>query len=126
MISKEIIMGDRVLFQAYKNGSDKEVGPVVYGHWSGQRAPEVCRKLALRMKERPGDVQYTTARTVQELIAGDEGALSFGCWNSPSKLTANDSHGDAGVILIECAPSGLKFHCLGGYLKTGKDGFPTE
>jgi hypothetical protein len=114
-------MGDRVLFQVVR-GAD-EFGPVVYCHWSGARAPEVVRRLAERMKERRGDIDYASARLVQECTAADpDGALSFGVSNAPAQLTAEDSHGDAGVVLIDCDT--FKCRCLGGYLETGADGFP--
>lgn len=117
-------MGDRVLFQVV-NGS-KEYGPVVYCHWAGSRAPEIVRKLAARMAGRTHDVDYATARLVQECTAGDpEGALSFGVNNSTRPLSAEDSHGDAGVVLIDCG-DGFRCQCLGGYLFTGQDGFPVE
>lgn len=114
-------MGDRVLFQAWQG---QEFGPVIYGHWSGDQAPHICHRLAIRMKDRPGDVSYTSARIVQEMIGTDPGALSFGTWNADAKLTATDSHGDAGIVLVECHPEGLRFSCVGGYLKIGPGGFP--
>lgn len=113
-------MGDRVLFQVVRN---KEFGPVVYCHWSGARAPKIVRKLAERMLlHRAGDLDYATARLVQECIADDDGALGFGVSNAKARLTADDSHGDAGVVLIDC--NTFKCVCLGGYLVTGPDGFP--
>ncbi len=116
-------MGDRVLFQVVR-GAD-EFGPVVYCHWSGARAPEIVRKLAKRMDSRRGDIDYVTARLIQECTAADpDGALSFGVSNSPARLTAEDSHGDAGVILIDSDT--FKCRCLGGYLETGADGFPEQ
>ena len=117
-------MGDRVLFQVVRTAS-KEFGPVVYCHWSGARAPEIVRKLAARMASRAGDIDYATARLVQECTAPDtDGALSFGVSNAKARLTADDSHGDAGVVLIDC--STFKCECLGGYLVTGPDGFPVD
>jgi hypothetical protein len=114
-------MGDRVLFQVVQGPA--VFGPVVYCHWSGARAPEIARKLAARMASRPGDIDYATARLVQECTAGDpEGALSFGVSNALARLTEEDSHGDAGVVLIDC--TSFKCECLGGYLVTGPDGFP--
>jgi len=123
-------MGDRILFQVVTSGGDA-VGPVVYCHWSGDKAPEIVRALASRMADRPGDVAYATARLVQECIAvGDvDGATRFGVWNATfedglfCRLTAEDTHGDAGVVLIDCA-DGFRCECLGGYLRTGPDGFP--
>ena len=116
-------MGDRVLLQIVQAN---EFGPVVYCHWSGARAPEIVRKLSARMLlqlHREGDIDYASARLVQECTAADpDGALSFGVSNAPARLTADDSHGDAGVVLIDC--NTFKCECLGGYLRTGADGFP--
>ena len=116
-------MGDRVLFQVVSKTDRAKFGPVVYCHWAGDRAPAIVRALAERMADRPSDVDYATARLVQECTAGDDGALSFGVWNATARLTGNDSHGDAGVVLIDCA-DGFRCECLDGYLRTGPDGFP--
>jgi hypothetical protein len=117
-------MGDRVLFQVVRGAA--EFGPVVYCHWAGARAPEIVRRLSARMLlHREGDIDYASARLVQECTAADpDGALSFGVSNAPARLTAEDSHGDAGVVLIDCDT--FKCQCLGGYLETGADGFPEE
>ena len=115
-------MGDRVLFQIVRGHA--EFGPVVYCHWAGYRAPEIVRKLASRMKSRTGDMDYATARLVQECTANGDGPLSFGVSNAAARLTAEDSHGDAGVVLIDC--DGFTCECLGGYLVTGPDGFPVK
>ena len=123
-------MGDRVLFQVVSNAQGI-VGPVVYGHWSGAEAPAIVRRLADRMAARPGDVDYTTARLVQGVLEGlPDGPLGVGVWNAPTlgggqseRLTAEDTHGDAGVVLIDCS-DGFRCECLGGYLRTGDDGFP--
>ena len=125
-------MGDRVLFQVVTSKGDA-VGPVVYGHWCGSDAPAIVRRLADRMAARPGDVEYASARLVQEVIAtAPDTSLGVGVWNAPTlgggmseRLTAEDSHGDAGVVLIDCG-GGFKCECLGGYLRTGPDGFPTN
>ncbi len=123
-------MGDRVLFQVIQSRRNTSgpalFGPVVYCHWSGSAAPRIARALADRMASRPGDLEYATARLVQECIATDpEGSTGFGVWNAESVLTEGDTHGDAGVVLIDCG-DGFKCTCLGGYLRTGPDGFPTE
>lgn len=116
-------MGDRVLFQIVAKNRPNQFGPVVYCHWSGSLAPEIVRALAKRMEGRSDDMSYATARLVQECVGDDGGNLSFGVWNADKKLTAEDSHGDAGVVLIDCA-NGFRCECLGGYLYTGEDGFP--
>ena len=116
-------MGDRVLFQVVSRHQPEAFGPVVYCHWSGGRAPQIVRALAERMVERPNDIDYATARLVQECVGESTGSTSFGVWNATHKLTADDSHGDAGVVLIDCA-NWFKCECLDGYLRTGADGFP--
>lgn len=116
-------MGDRVLMQCFSSKSG-EVGPVVYCHNNGHEAPKIIKSLAKRMKGREGDIPYSSARLVQEAIATyPNGNLSFGCWNRTKKLTAEDSHGDAGVVLID-VDNDHKTECMGGYLKTGEDGYP--
>ena len=115
-------MGDRVLIQIVSTDR-KEFSPVAYGHWCGDHTPEIVARLKARMLPgRPGDVAYTFARVIQEMTAGDTGALSFGAWNEPAILTAADSHGDAGVVLIDATTFRCK--CLGGYLIAGRDGLP--
>jgi len=113
-------MGDRVLIQVV-NG--QEISPVAYGHWCGDRTPEIVARLKRRMKDRPGDVSYTFARLVQEMTNGDDGALSFGCWNATKRLTAKDSHGDAGCVIIDVS-KGFQCTCTGGYLVADSDGMP--
>ena len=115
-------MGDRVLIQVV---SGDEISPVAYGHWCGARAPKIIASLKERMKDRPGDVSYTFARLMQEMIGNDPGPLSFGAWNATKRLTKEDSHGDAGCILIDVS-KGFRCECFGGYLETDKDGMPRE
>jgi hypothetical protein len=117
-------MGDRVLFQVVSKHDPKQFSPVIYCHWSGSYAPQIVRSLAERMQGRKGDVEYAAARLVQICTADDDGNLGFGIWNVDSKLTEADSHGDGGVVLIDCGD--FTCECLGGYLRTGDDGFPTE
>lgn len=101
--------------QVYNSESD-EFGPVLYCHHSGSAAPSIVYRLKERMQSRGNDLEYASARLVQEAIDNDPGALSFGIWNTDHLLTAADSHGDAGVVLIDCA-DGFKATYLGGYLK---------
>lgn len=117
-------MGDRVLMQCYSSKSG-ETGPVVYCHWNGSEAGVIVRRLAKRMESRGADLHYASARLVQDAINGDEGNVSFGVWNRADLLTEGDSHGDAGVILID-VDNGYKTTCLGGYMITGDDGFPVD
>jgi hypothetical protein len=112
-------MGDRVLIQVI-NG--KAFSPVAYGHWCGHRTPEIIKPLKERMQGREGDVIYTFARLVQEMTNGDPGNLSFGCWNATKPLGGGDSHGDAGVVLIDLTGDKFICRCLEGYLKPTDDG----
>ena len=113
-------MGDRVLMQCYSSKTN-DFGSVVYGHWSGSEAKDIVMRLALRMKERGGDIAYSTARLVQEMIdcsgeLGKKDSAGFGVWNSEKLLTNEDSHGDAGVVLID-VDDDHKPTYIGGYLK---------
>lgn len=112
-------MGDRVIFHVF---DDEEIGPAVYGHWSGERYADVLKVLTERMDDCRGDVEYATARLIQILIGNDDSNLGFGCWNAPRgvsaqvwrKITdAEYSRGDAGVILIDCRD--FKAFAHGGY-----------
>ena len=91
-------MGDRVLMQCY---SGEEFGPAVYGHWSGESAPAIVEKLRKQMQGRPDDLAYASARLVQCMIGTDTGNTGFGIWNVDHILRAEDTHGDAGVVLID-------------------------
>jgi hypothetical protein len=115
-------MGDRVLIQVV---SGKEFSPVAYGHWSGFYTPEILTRLKERMRNRPGDVSYTFARLIQEMTNGDKDCLSFGAWNADAVLKEDDSHGDAGCVLIDVS-EGFKCKCIGGYLETGPDDMPSR
>lgn len=109
-------MGDRVVIQVISKDR-KDFSPIAYGHWCGSRTPEILRALKTRMVGRSSDVEYTFARLIQEMTAGDDGNLSFG--NAKHILTPSDSHGDAGCVLVICNNdgSGLTFETFGGYLK---------
>jgi len=109
-------VGDRVVLQCYDKD---EVGPVVYGHWSGQDALAAVERLRQRMATRGGDLTYWSARLVQELINGNEGNLGFGIWNQDKLLTTDDSHGDAGCVLIDVNTG--KVRLFGGYLTATAD-----
>lgn len=111
-------MGDRVLMQVY-SAAQAAHGPVVYCHWLGDRAPQIMQAVIRRMQGRK-DVDYTTARLVQECCLAQRDAtadayLGIGCWNAPALLTAADSHGDAGCVLLNVDNWQVTY--LGGYLR---------
>ena len=119
-------MGDRVLYQVHAPAQNA-FGPVVYAHWGGNDAPAVVRRLAARMATRRGDVDYCTARLVQFVIeaADPDSNVGVGVWNTDHLLTADDSHGDAGVVLIN-AHDGTAQYIGGYYADTGKVRSATE
>lgn len=91
-------MGNRVLVQLK---SDDEVSPVLYGHWSGHDAKDWLTKLIVKMADRLDDISYSFARLVQ--IAMSESIndnTGFGVWNAEKLLVASDSHGDAGIYIL--------------------------
>ena len=106
-------MGDRVLFQVVSKDSGK-FGPVVYAHWSGENAPEIVRELKARMGTRTDDIAYATARLLQVAMGKDAGGTGFGVWNASAVLIEKDSHGDAGIVLIDADTYEPTY--IGGYL----------
>jgi hypothetical protein len=110
-------MGDRVLLQVIKRNELPGYSPVIYCHWLGGMAVEAVKRLAVRMNERRGDVDYIAARLLQEVINGDDGDTGFGLMHADKVLTAEDSHGDAGIILVNADTFEMTF--LGGYLSHG-------
>lgn len=119
-------MGDRLLMQV--KGPADEFSPVIYCHWAGSYAGAFCEELRKRMKGRERDVSYTAARLVQIATAGDPaGNMSFGIWNAAGILTEKDSHGDAGIVLVDVSTDKMSFSCLGGYLSIDAEtGLPAE
>jgi hypothetical protein len=116
-------MGDRALLQVINSKEPGEFSPVVYLHWAGDSVPDIVRELKRRMASRPGDTSYAAARLVQIAIGDDKGNISYGIWNAKKPLTKEQSHGDAGVVLIDCS-DGFKCQCLGGYLVVDDEGLP--
>jgi hypothetical protein len=125
-------MGDRVLLQcvAGHGTAKQDVGPVLYLHWDGDKAPDVVAALAERMKVRGsvGDVTYCSARLVEAALdacglrlRGKDAGI--GMWNQDTPLTAEDSQGDAGCVLIHVDKK-FRCDCMGGYLVVGANGFP--
>lgn len=110
-------MGDRVLMQCI-NSKTGEVGPSVYGHWCGSAAPQIANRLVERMHTRPADVQYASARLVQEMLAevNPQGNTGIGLMNRTAPLNEHDSHGDAGCVLIDVGARPFKVRYFGGYL----------
>ena len=88
-------MGDRVVIQ-FKTAKG-EVSPVIYGHWSGETAPDAIARLYQRMRDRPDDIEYIAARCLQEVGMIDATSTGFGIWNAPphGELDPGDSQGDA-------------------------------
>lgn len=110
-------MDDRVLLQVIKRDGIPEYSPTIYCHWLGGQAVEAVKRLAVRMADRRGDVSYIAARLLQELVNNDNGDTGFGLMLADKPLTAEDSHGDAGVILVDANTFEMTF--LGGYLPHG-------
>jgi hypothetical protein len=91
-------MGDRALVQMVT--TDKQVSPVLYLHWDGDNVEALIRDTADLMKGRNGDLSYSFARLVGMAHEHRTGNLSVGVWNYARKLTAKDSHGDAGCFIV--------------------------
>lgn len=97
-------MGERVIYQVI-SPTNREFSPAIYSHWGGEVANAVVAALKEQMSDRSFDVEYCAARLIECVIRteGIEGASTgLGIWNTQGVLTAKDSNGDAGVILINC------------------------
>jgi hypothetical protein len=107
------VMGNRVLIQFAK---DTDVSPAIYGHWAGSDAAETIKALRAQMADRPSDLSYVAARCLGRLIGGDESSTGYGLWNAPKHLTAAESHGDAGVFLVDIAEPVWRVTVLDGHV----------
>lgn len=118
-------MGDRALYQVV---AGKHFSPVIYTHWSGADAPRICKRIKEQMKSRPRDLEYTAARLLQCVIPNaNNSSTGFGLWNATAILTREDTHYDAGIILVDVSKDEMTFSCFGGYLVIDPEtGFPTE
>lgn len=117
-------MGDRALIQLkYKDDINGKVeySPVLYLHWHGSSVGEILQATNRRMLARGyPDLPYTFARLVQIATAGDNEHTGFGVWNSETEHT--DSHGDAGVFIVDIDdPNMWKIKQFGGYGLYGYD-----
>jgi len=117
-------MGDRALIVITSKNRDK-FSPVIYTHFGGESVPEYIAELDGLMAGRRDDVDYAAARLVGIIHSHDVGNLSLGIWNAGRKLRralkaedeeflAQYSHGDAGIILVDC--SDFSWKAYAGYL----------
>jgi hypothetical protein len=105
-------MGNRVLIQ-FTNGTD--FSPVLYGHWHGDATAETLRLLRAQMEGRATDIQYVAARCVEVMTRDSRGGqLSFGIWNAKGVLTDDDSHGNAGIYLVDISDNAWKVLVFAG------------
>lgn len=114
-------MGDRVLIQLRTR---EEVSPILYLHWGGSCAAEIIHRAEKRMKSRGCDLHYAFARLVGAAHDVTPGNLSVGVWNAPTsnnvpqELTDEESHGDAGCIVVDITGQEWTANCRGGYFGT--------
>lgn len=104
-------MGDRALVQF--EDSTGRTSPVIYLHWSGEEASAWLRELAILMTGRPNDASYAAARFAGICHRHINGNMSLGMWNQEKRLTAEDSHGDAGCFVVNCHT--WQVEAMGGY-----------
>lgn len=110
-------MGNRALI-VFTNTAKDDVSPIIYLHWNGSDVPAWIEELKSLMASRKGDVSYAAARFVGICHDHIDGNLSLGMWNSNLgdilKNPAEHSHGDAGVIVVNC--DDFTWLAYGGYL----------
>jgi hypothetical protein len=117
-------MGDRALV-IFK--TEDEISPAAYLHWSGNAVPEILEQHKTLMKTRTGDASYACARFIGICHNRIDGNLSLGVFSiKPEELKAVQegnadeiaefSHGDAGVIVVDCSTEAFEWKAYGGYL----------
>lgn len=106
-------MGDRALVQFVTN---EDHSPVVYLHNHGAQVEEFIKEVAELMQERMGDVSYICARFIGVCHSHIEPPYSLGTWNANGVITKEDSHGDAGVFIVNCFTWDVT--AVGGYGKS--------
>jgi hypothetical protein len=111
-------MGDRAVIQLR---TKDEMSPCLYMHNSGDEVAAILKRTHTRMEGRGNDVSYAFARLVQEAIGDSWGCLSFGVWNQTELLTESDTHGDAGVFVVDVSDGVWRVYAGGGYAFEGKD-----
>lgn len=114
-------MGNRARIQLTNN--DGEVSPVLYLHWGGSDVADILTQTQSQMRTRANDIEYAFARLVQQAIGNDDGNTGFGVSNQIEKLTASDSHGDAGCFVVDISDAAWKVAQGGGYGLEGGHSF---
>jgi len=111
-------MGDIALIQIFRKGHEEvtHFSPVCYLHSDGPSAPEYIREMAETMKNRERDVDYAFARLVGIAHTKIPGNKGLGVWNADSIQTEDDTHGDAGIYLVDCTT--WEVTAMGGYGKS--------
>lgn len=120
-------MGDRALVIFH---DETEVSPTVYLHWGGNSVVGQIEELAKLMHNRKGDAPYACARFIGLSHVDNPGNLSLGvssndfsldCLKDSEKMS-EISHGDAGVVVVNCAE--FTWSAFGGYLADRKQSDP--
>ena len=113
-------MGDRALIQIVRHNTssnqEPEFSPVCYLHHAGCDAADYIRELSDRMVNRDGDCGYAFARLIGIAHNHTPGNMSLGAWNADGILKAEDTHGDAGIYIVDCTT--WKVKAMGGYGKS--------
>jgi hypothetical protein len=113
-------MGDRalVVFHNGEEGKNLELSPVAYLHWSGSDMGSLLGELRERMRGRDKDVGYTFSRFLGIAHGRLDGNLSLGAWNGPRSMGEAlriESHGDAGMFLVDLSGPDWCVLTWGGY-----------
>jgi len=117
-------MGDRVLIQMT---DEREVSPVLYMHWNGTEALDII-KAAEERNHDAYDMSYAFSFLTREADKYSDNTPSFEVfnWDKNRLLTADDSHGDAGCIVINVKPCPWRIHAGGGYVEDAEGVLPLD
>jgi len=127
--SLEKAMGDRALVQ-FKNKD--ESSPVLYTHWYGDTVLEIIQDTydeMVKERRKPNDIEKAFMHFLANMMArGDKDCSCL--FNQHRLLTEDDSHGDAGCLVVDVSESDdknpWKIYSAGGYCEDAEDVLPLD
>ncbi len=115
-------MGDRGIVVCVSNESENPdiCAAGIYVHWDGDRIPRFLKSALEQERLRAGDMEYSAARVCGVFHENIPDDMSLGLLPAPKDLSTEllekYSHGNAGVVLLNCS-SPQSIRCVGGYLE---------
>jgi len=100
--------------------------PVIYLHWHGNQVNDFLYEAMKLMESRGEDLHYATARLIGVCHNQIVGNTSLGVMHLPERFAErvrlegdeylrHESHGDAGLFLVDISDPTWPTKCYGGY-----------